>query len=159
METQKTPDSEKLAHAGDEIHLLREILRTHQALMAGFSQKVGMPASRYTLLRLLALTDTDIGVMELARQLGINAAAVTRQVKEMEREGLVLKQADPLDNRRHTVILSAHGSTVFEVMHERSHALERELAAVISPAELLVTMATLKKLRHFIKVQAKEDLT
>src|SRR5512137_2005549 len=85
-------------HTGDEPHLLREIVRAHQVLMAGFSREVGMPASRFALMRVLA--DGDAGVTDLARRLGVNAAAVTRQLQEMEAEGLVRRRADPGDGRR-----------------------------------------------------------
>lgn len=109
-------------------------------------------------MRLLAVAEKDIGVMDLARQLGVNAAAVTRQVKEMQREGLVQKKAVPLDNRRNTVTLSPQGRAAFEMMHERSHELERELAAVIGQEELAVTVTSLKRLRNFIKEQEEEDI-
>src|SRR4030042_962676 len=88
MGTLKTASIADLHHKSDEPHLLREIIRTHQVLMAGFSREVGMPASRLELMRLLASADGDVGVMELARHLGINAAAVRRQVQGMEGEGL-----------------------------------------------------------------------
>ena len=32
-----------LHHTGDEPHLLREIMRTHQAVLNVFSRQVGMP--------------------------------------------------------------------------------------------------------------------
>ena len=73
-----------LHHTGDEPHLLREIMRTHQAVLNVFSRKVGMPAAQLTLMRLLAICHPEaVGIMEIARQLGINAAAVSRQVKAM----------------------------------------------------------------------------
>ena len=77
--------SKPLHHNGDEPHLLREIVRTHQVLMTGFSREVGMPASRFALMRILA-NNEGVGVMALARQLGINAAqtlttGVTHQIR------------------------------------------------------------------------------
>ena len=79
-ETNKNRSNE-LHHKGDESHLVREIVRTNQVLMNGFSRMVGMSMSRLTLMRLLATADEGVGVNDLARHLGINAAAVTRQVK------------------------------------------------------------------------------
>src|SRR5512137_617214 len=97
MDPAKTTVLETLPHRGDEPHLLREILRTYQVLMAGFARKTGMPASRFALMRLLALSEGDVGVTDLARQLGINTAAVTRQVQELERERLITRRADSRD--------------------------------------------------------------
>jgi DNA-binding MarR family transcriptional regulator len=140
-------DSGGLPHRGDETHLVREVLRTYQALMAGISCETGMPASRFALMRLLAVTDADLGVMDLARQLGINAAAVTRQVKDLERERLVRRHAEPRDARRSYVRLSPKGRRLFAKIHERTHAFERALASVIGTDESAVATAVLAKLR------------
>jgi DNA-binding MarR family transcriptional regulator len=142
---------DKTHHRGDEPHLLREILRTYQALMTGFSRETGMPASRFALMRLLAVSDADMGVMDLARRLGINAAAVTRQVKEMEREGVVRKRADPQDGRRCTISLSPKGRRLFDRIHARNHDLERALASVISAKEMRGATEVLIRLRTFIE--------
>ncbi len=138
-------------HDGHEPHLLREIVRTHQVLMAGFSRKVGMPASRFALMRLLAHAAGGAGVMELARELGINAAAVTRQVQEMEADGLVRRRADPRAGRRSHVELSPKGRKTFVEIHDRTHELERALAQVVSSEEMSAAAAVLGKLRVFLE--------
>ncbi len=151
MHAKKRPQAEDLHHRGDEPHLLREIVRTHQVLMAGFSRGVGVPAARFALMRLLVNADRDLGIMDLARQLGINAAAVTRQVQEMESEGLILRRAHPRDKRRHYLRLSPKGLRLFGQVHDRTHALERKLSAVISAEEMAAATQTLAKLRAFVE--------
>jgi DNA-binding MarR family transcriptional regulator len=150
MSASKASGIEGLRHQGDESHLLREILRTQQALMAGFSRQVGMPASRFALMRSLASAGEHVGVLDLARQLGINASAVTRQVKELEGEGLARRRADPKDGRRSYVRLSPKGLRLFEEIHERSHELERSLFSVISTEEMAAAATVLVKIRTFI---------
>ena len=138
----------ELHHAGDEPHLLREIMRTHHALLNVFSRQVGMPAARLALMRLLAISHPeDLGIMEIARRLGINAAAVTRQVKEMEREHLVDRLADARDARRNHVKLTADGLRIFQQLHERAHEFERALSAVIDPEAITATVRVLVQLR------------
>jgi len=149
-ETNKNRSNE-LHHKGDESHLVREIVRTNQVLMNGFSRMVGMSMSRLTLMRLLATADEGVGVNDLARHLGINAAAVTRQVKEMEDEGLIQRRDDPTDGRRSYVNLSPKGHMLFEEVHERSHELERALSKVISEEEIAATTAVLGTLRNFVE--------
>jgi DNA-binding MarR family transcriptional regulator len=152
MEINKPFDPATLHHNGDEPHLLREIVRTHQALMTGFSRGVGMPASRLALMRALvnALPD-DIGIMELARKLGINAAAVTRQLKEMESQDLILRRFDGRDGRRNYVKLSDKGLNLFKTIHDRSHELERSLTLFINHEEMVHAVNVLIKVRHFIE--------
>ena len=138
-------------HRGDEPHLLREVIRTYQVLMTAFSRETGMPAARFALMRLLAVGDADIGVMDLARRLAVNPAAVTRQVKEMEGEGLVRRRPDPKDGRRCYVTLSPKGRRLFEKIHERNHELERSLSSVIGDEEMQNAAKVLIKLRTFIE--------
>ncbi len=144
------PDIQR--RAAPEPLLLREVMRTHQVLMNGFSREVGMPASRVALMRLLAsaLPD-DVGIMDLARRLGINAAAVTRQLQEMESERLVLRRPDARDGRRCNVKLSAKGLKLFQTIQNRSHELERSLASAIGPGEMTAAADVLARLRRFIE--------
>ncbi|MBI5545456.1 MAG: MarR family transcriptional regulator [Deltaproteobacteria bacterium] len=143
---------EVLHHRGDEPHLLREIVRTHQVLMAGFAREVGMPSSRFALMRLLAVSEqSELGVTELAKRLGVNAAAVTRQVKELEEERLVLRRSDLRDGRRSYVKLSAKGRRLFAQIHERSHQLERSLSAVIDAGDMETAARVLMTVRELIE--------
>jgi DNA-binding MarR family transcriptional regulator len=149
---------EELHHKGDEPHLLREIVRTHQVLMNGFTRQVGIPSSRFVLMRLLALAAPgSVGIMEIARQLDVNAAAVTRLVKEMEEKRLVLRRADPGDGRRSYVRLSARGMQVFENLHNQSHGLERALSSVITAEEMTVAVKVLRALRSFVEGSATRE--
>jgi DNA-binding MarR family transcriptional regulator len=150
MNELETSRLEKLHHRGDEPHLLREVVRTYQVLMAGFSRKIGIPASQFALMRLLAVAESDVGVMDLARQLGVNAAAVTRQVKVLERERLVSRRADPKDGRRSYVNLSPKGQRLFEEIHERTHELEQSLSSVLGTEEMRSAAMVLTKLRTFV---------
>jgi len=151
MTDPKTNDVDELHHRGDEPHLLREVLRTYQVLMSGFARETGMPASRFALMRLLAVSEKDAGITDLARHLGINPAAVTRQVQDMEREGLIRRHADSKDGRRSYVGLSPKGKRLFEEIHTRTHELERSLSSVLGVEEMRSAAIVLMKLRTFVE--------
>jgi len=151
MDDSQTIDVAAQHHRGDEPHLLREVIRTYQVLITGFSREIGMPASRLEVLRILAVTDGGVGVMDLARSLGVNAAAVTRQVQDLERDRLIQRRSDPRDGRRTHLCLSPKGQRLFAEIHERSHALERSLSAVISADEMAAAATVLSKLRAFME--------
>ena len=157
MDTSKGAAIDRMPHRGDEPHLLREIIRTHQVLMAGFSREVGMPASRLALMRVMAGADREVGVMDLARRLGINAAAVTRQLKDLEGEHLVRRRSDPRDGRRTCVRLSSKGLRLFREIHERSHELERSLSSVISVEEMAAAAGVLTRLRTFVESLRRDE--
>ncbi len=142
----------ELHHKGDEPHLLREIMRTHQAVLGVFSREVGMPAARLVLTRLLAICHPEaVGIMWIARQLDINAAAVTRQVKAMENERLVERCADARDGRRSRVKLTADGLKVFQQVHERAHDFERTLSTAVSAEDLAAAVRVLTHVRTAIE--------
>jgi len=143
--------TETLAHHGDELHLLREIFRTNQVLMSQFSRCTGVPASRFALMRLLAVSEGELGIIGIAHQLGINPAAVTRQVQEMEREHLIERSSDAKDGRRSYVKLSPLGMTLFKQIHERTHELERTLASVLSAEDMKSAAEVLSRLRSYIE--------
>ena len=147
----KTTPSELPPHRGDEPHLLREVFRTYQALVSGFARKTGMPASRFELLRILAISAGDVGITELARQLRVNSAAVTRQVQELERERLISRRSDARDGRRSYVTLSAKGKKLFEQIHERTHELERALTQALGAEQMQRAAMVLTKLRTFVE--------
>ena len=126
-----------MAHGGEETHLFREIMRAHQAIMSVFSREVGMPASRLSLLRLLAVSHPEEpGIIEIARRLSIDAAAVTRQVKELEAGKFVSRRADPRDKRRTCIRLTARGQRSFRALHERAHGFEKELGSRMTSGEI-----------------------
>jgi len=142
----------ELHHAGDEPHLLREIMRTQQAVINVFSRQVGMPAARLALMRLLASCHPQaVGIMWIARQLGVNAAAVTRQVKAMENERLVERRPDARDGRRIHVKLTADGANLFLQLHERAHTLERALGTAVSAEDLAAAVRVLGQVRAVLE--------
>jgi len=151
MTEPKTSVSEELHHRGDETHLLREIFRTYQVLMSGFARQTGMSASRFGLMRILAVVEKNAGITDLARRLGINPAAVTRQVQDMEREGLVRRHSDSKDGRRSYVSLSPKGKRLFEQIHMRTHELEQALSSVLGVDEMRSAAMVLSKLRSFVE--------
>jgi DNA-binding MarR family transcriptional regulator len=115
-----------------------------------------MPASRFALMRLLALAEGELGVMEIARQLGVNPAAVTRQVKDLESEGLARRRPHAKDGRRNHVALSSQGKKVFAAIHQRTHELEQALSSVLGVEEMRSAALVLAKLRTFIESEGRE---
>jgi len=139
-----------LDHEGGEPHLIQEIVCTYQALAAEMTRRTGMKSSRFALMRLLADADADVGIMELARLLGVNAAAVTRQVQELESERLVRRRADPDDGRRTCIRLSPKGRKLMDELLQYSHEFELSLSSALSTEEMVNAATALNKLRSFL---------
>lgn len=142
-----------LHHKGGEPHLLFEIMRTQRALVNCFSRKMGLPFSRVTLLRVLATAFPEgIGILDIARRLNINGAAVTRQMKEMEQLGLVARSPDQRDGRRQHVRLSAKGRKLFEQIHQMQHEFEKRfVSGELNPEEVKTAAKVLSRLRSMLE--------
>lgn len=141
-----------LHHTGHETHLLREIMRTQQLILGSFSRAVGIPAARLALIRLLAISGPNgVGVMDLARQLHVNPAAVTHQMASLERDGVVARRSDPTDKRRISMRLTSKGLSMFEKVHTRAHAFEKSLTNSASTEDVAAAIRVLTAVRAMIE--------
>jgi DNA-binding MarR family transcriptional regulator len=150
MKKRPAPALPGTRHTGDETHIFRDLFRTHQAVSSAFTRCVGAPASRIALLRLLAVGQGRLGTNELARRLGVDAAGITRQLKELEAEELVARGAHATDGRRTTVTLTAAGLKWFREIHEHGHAYERELRAEVSEKDIETARRVLDAMRRVV---------
>ena len=132
-------------HQGN--HLLRELLHAHLALLNLFSREVGITPARLKLFHEFLHADQDgIGLSDLALRLGVTPALVTRQVKELEREGLVRRRSDSRDGRRSFIYLSAKGKCEVLNLHERAHRFEAALIKDMNPEDVAVAINILSSL-------------
>jgi len=81
------------------------------------------------LLYRLHLQGDALRVTNLAERLGIDAPSVTRKIQQLERDGLVARQADPDDRRATRIRLTPAGRRTLErVLRARRAWYERLLA-------------------------------
>ncbi len=145
-------DLQGMRKHGDEPHLLRDLYRTSQALFNNLSRIVGISASKLALLRLLAIDlPQGAGTMELARRLGVNAAAVSRLIKEMEEQKWFRCRPDPSDRRRSQVSLSAKGQRLFLQIHERVHEFESSMQQKLTPQDIETAIKVLSEIRDTVE--------
>ena len=139
-------------------HLFQEIVRTHQVLIAAFSLEVGMSAARMGVLRQLSNSEQgSLGVVDLARALGVTPAIVTRQVQELEAEGLLRRRNAPRDRRRSQLHLTARGKRTFARLHERAHELQTRVLDGLMDEEIDTACYVLSRLRMAIETQRHES--
>lgn len=135
-------------------HLFQEIVRAHQALIGVFSLEVGMSSARMCVLRQLADSDDgSLGVVDLARALGVTPAIVTRQVQEFEAEGLLRRRSDSRDRRRSQLYLTARGRRTFAQLHERAHELQTRVLDGLRDEEVAAACHVLHSLRTAIETE------
>jgi DNA-binding MarR family transcriptional regulator len=102
-------------------------VRLHEQLLGDAGVRVDR-AGAALLSKLLASDDGTLRVTALAERLGVDAPTVTRKIQQLERLGLVARDADPDDRRAHRIRLTPQGC---ETLDRLTAAKRRWLAALL----------------------------
>lgn len=110
----------------DSHHLrfIQQLGRSYRAFVAGFEAHTGQSMARW---RILILLDShgEMSQKRLVQELGIDPAALTRQLKALEQAGMVERHSDAQDARRTNVALTEAGcQTVASTMARRNEYIE-----------------------------------
>lgn len=145
-------DSGLFEHApgGRYLHLLRELLLTYRQLLRQLAVETGLSGTQFELLRALALVGGSSTGSALARELGVDPAAVSRLIAEVEDLGLVSRARDDRDGRRRLVALTEDGRRRMVALHAELHRRESALAGVIDPQSLETAVRVLRALRDAV---------
>lgn len=102
--------------------------RAHRGMVP--STSVRLDRAAYVLLRELGCRAGG-RVSALAAAIGLDVSTVSRELRGLERAGLVAREADPNDGRAVRLLLTATGAAALEAARARRHALlDRGLEAL-----------------------------
>ncbi len=120
--------------------ILHHLSHAYHEIAAAFERHMGMSRARWAVLSRLnregALTQAT-----LSRVLHVDAAAITRQVQQLEHEGLVTRWPAPEDNRFTVVELTASGRAFVESQRALRDEFERTVTTGLSVEDI-------DKMRH-----------
>lgn len=88
-------------------------------------------------------------VLDLRRRLGLDSGYLSRLLRQLEGDGLVVVSPDPADGRQRWVHLTAAGKREWASLERRSEELAQRLVAPLSPRrrdELAAALATAERL-------------
>jgi DNA-binding MarR family transcriptional regulator len=102
-------------------------VRLHERLLVDAGVRVDR-AGAALLSKLRASEDEAVRVTTLADRLGVDTPTVTRKVQQLERLGLVARDADPDDRRAHRIRLTPDGR---EALERLTAAKRRWLASLL----------------------------
>ncbi len=138
---------------GDSI--LHHIGQSYHELTAAFERHMGMSRARWAILNRLS-REESLTQAVLAQRLNVDAAAITRQVKQLEREGLVTRWSDPKDNRYTVVALTAQGRSFVETQRSVRDEFERIVTADLSVEEIDHMRSCLLHMRRNLELLSQE---
>jgi DNA-binding MarR family transcriptional regulator len=127
--------------------ILHHIKNTYHDLMAAFERHMGMSRARWAILNRLS-REESMTQSTLAQLLDVDAAAITRQVKQLEAEGLVTRWSAPEDNRYTVVALTAQGRLFVEELRSQRDAFESIVTSGLSAEDIDHMRSCLIRMRH-----------
>ena len=95
---------------------------------------LGMSQRRYLALNYIA-EPNGISQQQLGEILCMDANNTVLLLNELEDDGLIRRERDPDDRRRHIVRLTDQGSQAFSAALRSRESLEDEVLAALTPAE------------------------
>jgi DNA-binding MarR family transcriptional regulator len=139
-------DDRSQATGPPEETLLQQITRTYYELLPAFEQHMGVTRARWHLLKQL-FSEDQLSQTALQQRAGVDGAAITRQVKQLEEAGVVTRWVDPRDNRFTLVALTPAGRLFVSRLMERRTVFEAHVMAGTDPSEIAIMQRGLGRLR------------
>ena len=136
--------------------LLFSLAVTGHVLRAAFESFVGVPMLRGRLLGDM-YAQGEVSQADLQRHLEVDGATVTRQVKQMEAEGLLQRRADPQDNRFTLVELTPAGEAAVESLINRGLEFQQLAIRSIEKDQLAAAVAVLAQMRCNLQALVNGD--
>lgn len=135
------------SNIGTQVNLTRRALWI-KARQASSAQPAPRTPSGYYSALIVIGANPGVSQRKLADELYLDAGALGDIVDLLEKNGLVERRRDPADRRRFNLLLTAAGKDMFENQREQSVALDRVVAACLSPQEIDQLLDMLKRLRR-----------
>jgi DNA-binding MarR family transcriptional regulator len=143
------------AEVADNNSLLQHLSQTYQESITAFERYMGMSRARWAILNRLSRAE-QLTQAALAQRLRVDAAAITRQVKQLEAEGLVTRWSHPEDNRFTLVALTPQGRTFVEELRSKRNSFEEIVTEGLSEKDVLHMRHYLIHMRHNIESLTQE---
>lgn len=135
-----TPDF--LNNLGFVVNKVAERINLHIGLVI---TPFGLTNRQYGLLLLLQAQGPQAQIM-LSQRVGLDRTSIMRTVDLLEERGLVRRDPDPTDRRKHSVALTDTGAELLANTLGAVQQAEREFAAVLSDQEQDQVLGLLKRL-------------
>jgi DNA-binding MarR family transcriptional regulator len=136
--------------------LLQHLSQTYHETVTAFERHMGMTRARWAILNRLS-REEQMTQATLAQRLRVDAAAITRQVKQLEAEGLVTRWSHPEDNRFTLVALTPQGRSFVEELRSKRNAFEGIATTGLSEEDILHMRRCLVHMRHNVESLTQED--
>lgn len=125
----------------------QQVVRMYHATVPVFEQFVGVSLARWRVLTQLE-QHGSLNQSELKQRIQVDPAAITRQVQQLEEEGLVERRTNPDDNRFTVVTLTPQGREVAETILNKRDQFEAEVLRGTDPSDIAAMQRCLTQMRE-----------
>lgn len=133
-----------------QLQAIQQLGRTYRAFLSAFEATIGHSMPRWRILLRLYQAG-ELSQKQLARDLALDPASLTRQIKVVEQLGWVERHSDPFDNRLTNVALTEAGLVVVRDTMPRRLAFIENAFGELTPDEVGALSDMLGKLeRHLL---------
>ena len=129
-----------------EAEIFLQLYWVNKMISTKFEASTGISQSRLEILSVLYKVD-EISQSDLQKKVNIDSAAITRHVKQLEANGMVLRRRKSEDNRIILVCLTYHGREQIESSLEIKEHFMKEVLANVSTEERLVLENVLSQMQ------------
>ncbi len=151
----RTTATERTESAPTPPTVLQQLSRLYHGSLPVFEQYVGMSLARWRVLTHLRGQES-LSQTALQQRIQVDAAAITRQVKQLEEEGLVNRCSDPKDNRFTLVSLTSTGRAHAEAVYSKRDLFEQRLLQGLDEQRLDALRESLRVLDSNLRALAAE---
>ncbi|WP_338030306.1 MarR family transcriptional regulator [Fervidibacillus albus] len=113
--------------------------------MSKFEQCTGISRTRLEILRTLSKGD-NFSQRELQNKVNIDPAAITRHLKQLEEQGMIVRRKNPDDNRFSLVHLTEKGKRGIGTFCEEKERVTADILNGFSDQEKKLLLCMLKRL-------------
>lgn len=129
------------------------MLRSREAVMARFRPMLashGLTEQQWRVIRAIH-ANRQIDATRLSERSCILMPSLSRMLKTLEKDGLVIRQRESGDARRQTIVLTERGKNLVAKIAPQSEAIYAEIEKSFGPDHLRDLVKSLRQLRDSLK--------
>jgi len=136
---------------------VQQFLRQHFTRLHTLSEEIGIYRGQPPLLRALSENE-GCTQRELAEEMHLTAATVTRMLQRMQQSGLLERRPDPDDQRVTRVYLTPKGRAILGDIRKRAQQVSEEMLVGFSEQEQAQLASYLNRMRDNLLKVNRENL-
>jgi len=109
---------------------------------------LGLSQASWTTIAVVAKTSASMSQIELANQLGVEAATMVSMIDRLVKAQLVTREPSPSDRRIKLIVLTPAGMQLYGKVKAEATVFREELLGDIDPQKLLVATELLEHLQR-----------